>query len=378
MRFRCSRQEFSRGLSLVNHAVSSRATLPILTHLLLSTDQGRLKLAATNLETSITTWITAQVEEEGTTTLPAKLLAELVNALATEEVELVKPVDSHTIQVSTGRTRASLRGLAPDEFPLIPTAEGSEAPFVLESRLLKEMIEQVAFAAATDDTRPVLSAVCVDISQEGLTFAAADAFRLAVRTVSFPASCETHPDLLIPARTLLDLARILPIEGTVEVLVTPQRSQVLFHTPTLDLVSRLIEGTFPNFRQIIPADCTTRVVIDTSALAQSLKAAALFARESSNIVTLTVTPGESSSLTVEASTDEVGEQRSVLDAVVTGPALRIVFNVRYLADALAVIDAPEVALEFVSPAKPAVLKPVGHPDEFASYQYVAMPMHVNR
>lgn len=371
MRFRCSRQELSRGLSLVNHAVSSRATLPIL---LLSTDQGRLKLAATNLETSITTWVAAQIEEEGATTLPAKLLADLVNALATECIELVKPVDTHTIQVSTGRTRASLCSLSPDEFPLIPTGEGSETPLVLEARLLKEVIEQVAFAAATDDTRPVLTAVCVQMGEEGLTFAAADSFRLAVRTVSLPDSSEARPDLLIPARTLLELARILPADGPVELLLTPQRSQVLFHTPTLDLTSRLIEGTFPQFRRIIPADGTTRVVVGTSALAQSLKAAALFARESANVVTFTVTPGESATLTVEARTDEVGEHTSVLEASVTGPAMRIVFNVRYLADALAVIDAPEIALEFASPSRPAVLKPVGHPQ----YQYVAMPMHVNR
>lgn len=267
-----------------------------------------------------------------------------------------------------------MRGLAPDEFPLIPTAEGSDPPIVLEARLLKEVIGQVAFAAATDDTRPVLSAVCLQIKQDGLTLAAADAFRLAVRTVSMPESNEVRPDLLIPARTLLDLARILPTEGPVELLVTPQRSQVLFHTPALDLVSRLIEGTFPNFRQIIPPDCTTRVIVDTSALAQSLKAAALFARENATIVTLTVTPGESSSLTVEASTDEVGEHRSVLEASVAGPAMRVVFNVRYLMDALAVLDAPEVALEFVSPSRPALIKPEGHPQ----YQYVAMPMHVNQ
>jgi DNA polymerase-3 subunit beta len=176
----------------------------------------------------------------------------------------------------------------------------------------------------------------------------------------------------------MELARILPADGPVELLVTPQRSQVLFHTPTLDLMSRLIEGTFPTFRQTIPAECTTRVVVETSALVQSLKAAALFARESANIVTLTVTPGESATLTVEASTDEVGEHSSVLEASVAGPAMRLVFNVRYLVDVLAVIDAPEVALECVSLSRPAILKPVGHPNEIATYQYVAMPMHVNR
>ena len=195
-----------------------------------------------------------------------------------------------------------------------------------------------------------------------------------MRTVSLPESSEARPDILIPARTLSELARILPADGPVEALVTPQRSQVLFHTPTLDLVTRLIEGTFPNYRQIIPNDYTSRVVVETSALAQSIKAAALFARDSANAVYLTLGAGESATLTVEARTDETGENVSVLEVSVEGPAMTIAFNVRYLADVLAVIDAPEVALEFVSPSKPAVLKPVGHPE----YLYVAMPMHINR
>lgn len=374
MRFTCSRHELSRGLSLVNHAVSSRATLPILANILLATDQGRLKLVGTNLETGITTWVDAQVEKEGTTTLPAKLLAVLVNTLPSERVELVKPNDTHTIQVNTGRSRASMRGLAPDEFPTIPTVEGGEAPLVLDAPLLKEVIAQVAFAAATDDSRPVLSGVLVRMSEEHLTFATADSFRLAVRTVSLPEGSEVRPDILIPARTLLELARILPAEGPVEMLVTPQRSQVLFHTSTLDLVTRLIEGTFPDYRRIIPNDYTSRVAVETSALAQSIKAAALFARESANAVSLKVATGEINTLTVEARTDETGENVSVLEASVEGPAMTLVFNVCYLADVLAVIDAPEVALEFVSPSKPAVLKPVGHPE----YLYVAMPMHIDR
>jgi DNA polymerase-3 subunit beta len=184
------------------------------------------------------------------------------------------------------------------------------------------------------------SGVLVRMSEEHLTFATADSFRLAIRTVSLPEGSEARPDILIPARTLMELARILPADGPVEMLVTPQRSQMLFHTPTLDLMTGLIEGTFPDYRRIIPNDYTTRVVVETSTLAQSIKAAALFARESANAASLKVATGEINTLTVEARTDETGENVSVLEASVEGPAMTLVFNVCYLADVLAVIDTP--------------------------------------
>lgn len=250
---------------------------------------------------------------------------------------------------------------------------------LLDATTLKEIIAEVAFAAADDDSRPVFTGVHVEVANEQITFAAADAFRLAVRSTPLPGDRGNHDNILIPARTLTELARILPSEGSVQMIVTPNRSQVLFHTPQLDLVSRLIEGTFPNFRQIIPKEHSTRAVVETKLFAEAAKRAELFARDSSNITRVKINPGgndglEPGAVTVEATAEDLGDNTSVLSAAVDGPEMQIIFNVKYLSDVLAVVGSSEVALEANAPTKPGVIRPVGEYD----YTYVIMPMHINR
>jgi DNA polymerase-3 subunit beta len=375
----CKQQDLNRGLSAVSHAVSGRSTLPILSNILLATDHDRLKLSATNLEIGINCWVDAEISEEGTTTVPAKLIADFVNSLPQGPVEITVPEDAHTMSVKGLRSTSNIKGMDAAEFPQIPSNEGGEPPVLLDALLLKEMIAEVAFAAADDDSRPVLTGVLVQVSDEKITFAAADAFRLAVRVAELPGDDHPRGDILIPARTLTELARILPAEGPVEMIVTPNRSQVLFHTPNLDLVSRLIEGAFPNFRSIIPKESTTRSVVETKEFAAAVKSAALFARDSSNIARVKVNPaGESGqgsgSITIEATAEDLGDNVSTVNATIDGPEMQIIFNVKYLGDVLNSIGTPEVALEASSATKPGVLKPVGPHD----CTYVIMPMHVNR
>lgn len=379
MKITCKQQDLSRGLSVVNHAVSSRSTLPILANILLTTEHGRLKLSATNLEIGINCWIDAEILEDGTTTVPAKTFSDLVNSLRQSQVELTVPEDSQTISIKCQGTNSTIKGLDPSEFPLIPSAEGGETPVTLDTAQLKEMIEQVAFAAADDDSRPVFTGVHVEFSNEQITFAAADAFRLAVRIAPLPGENSSHDNILIPARTLNELARILPSEGSVQMIVTPNRSQVLFHTSNIDLVSRLIEGTFPNFRQIIPKEHTTRAVIETKEFSAAVKTVVPFARDSSNIARVKVNAGgseglEPGTLTIEATAEDIGSNVSTINAAVDGPEQQIIFNVKYLSDVLAVLDTPEVALEVSSPARPGVIRPIGSAD----YTYVIMPMSTNR
>jgi len=373
----CKQQDLSRGLSVVSHAVSSRSTLPILANILLSTDNGRLRLYATNLEIGINCWIDADVHEEGTTTVPAKLITDLVNSLPQAPVDISVPEDSHTMNVKSLRSSANIKGMDPSEFPLSPNTEGSDPAIVIDAAQLKEMISEVAFAAADDDSRPVLTGVLVQVSTGKLTFAAADAFRLAVRASSLTDDAVLRNDILIPARTLTELSRILPSEGSVSMIVTPNRSQVLFHSENIDLLSRLIEGTFPNFRQIIPKDHTTRAVVETKEFAAAVRSVAPFARDSSNIARIKINGGggaEPGALTIEATAEDVGDNVSTINAAVDGPEQQIIFNVKYLAEVLAVIDTPEIALEVTSAARPGVVRPVSSAD----YTYVIMPMSTNR
>ena len=379
MKVICSQAVLNKGLAAVSHIAASRNTLPILSSILLATDHDRLKLAATNLEIGINYWIDAQIQEEGATTVPARLLTDLVSRLPQTPVELSANEKTHTLNVQSLGSTTNIRGMDALEFPRIPNAEGGDPPVSLDATLLKEIIEEVAFAAATDETRPVLTGVLVQVGDEKLTFAAADAFRLAVRVAPLPGDSLPRGDILIPARTLTELARILPSEGTVEMIATLNRHQVLFHTPDLDLVSRLIEGTFPNFRQIIPQDHSTRVVMETKDFAEKARCAELFARDSSNITRITIKPGandglEPGSITIEATAEDLGDNTSTVAAAVEGKEMQIIFNVKYLSEALSVIDTPEVALEVTSPAKPGIVRPVGSHD----YICVVMPMHINR
>ena len=379
MKITCKQQDLSRGLSIVSHAVSNRSTLPILANILLATEHGRLKLSATNLEIGINCWVDAQIHEEGTTTVPAKLLTDFVNGLPQAPVDINVPDDTNKANIKGEGISANIKGMDASEFPLIPNAEDGEVPIIVDASLLREMIAEVAIAASEDESRPVFTGVLVQVSNEKLTFAAADSFRLAVRTAPLPGDDSTHGDILIPARTLKELERILPSDGAVQMIVTPNRSQVLFHTEQIDLVSRLIEGNFPNFRQIIPKEHTTRAVVETKAFAAHVKSASLFARDSSNITRVKMQGGEGSglepgSVTVEATAEDLGDNVGVLNAAVDGPEQQIIFNVKYLADVLSVIGTPEVAIEINSPTKPGVIKPVGPAD----YTYVIMPMHTNR
>ncbi|HKT37420.1 MAG TPA: DNA polymerase III subunit beta, partial [Ktedonobacterales bacterium] len=218
MKLTCKQQDLAKGLSIVSHAVSTRTTLPILSHILVATEGDAVRLSATNLEIGITCRVPANVKEEGTTTVPARLFTDFVNSLPPAGVDLALQPESQSLKVSGQRSQATIRGMDPSEFPSIPAAEGSETPVILDAKELREMIAQTTFAAATDDARPVFTGVLARVHGGELIFAAADSFRLAVRRTALPGEA-ADGDVLIPARTLGELAKILPAEGMVRMVV---------------------------------------------------------------------------------------------------------------------------------------------------------------
>ena len=379
MKVSVQQEQLSRGLGIVGRGVASsaRSTLPITSNILLATDEGRLRLSATDLEIGINLWVPAMIEEEGSTTVPARLFTELINSLPNERVDLAQTDEAHTTAVACARIKANIRGLDPDEFPLIPTV--SEQPSAaVPADLLRSMINCVVFAAATDDARPIFTGVLATFAGERLTFAAADGFRLSVRSASLAEPAAGDFSVIIPARTLSELGRILP-EGDepVEVTVTPNRSQVLFHTGSLDLLSRLIEGQYVNYRQIIPQKYVSRAVVNTAEWKAATRIASFFARDSNNIVRLSLDPGEGEAvgtLTIAANAADVGDNVNQIDAVIEGEPLTVAFNARYISDVLNVITSGQVALELNGPAQPGVVKPLDGTD----YLHVMMPMSIPR
>lgn len=382
MKVSCLQENLAKGLSVVGRAVASRSTLPVLSNVMLSTDNGRLKLSATDLEIGINCWIGAKVEEDGATTVPARSFIDWVNSLPPERIDMELVVRTQTLNLKCARYEANLKGLDAQEFPLIPsvgspeltTGEEGGGQITLEPDTFRGMIEQVVLAAATDESRPILTGVLAKFEGNQLTLAAADGFRLSVRTTRLPA--ETQPaSVIIPARALAELARISADEEAITMVITPARNQVLFHTANVDLVSQLIEGNFPDYQQIIPKGCATRTVVNTNGFLRACKTANIFARDAANIVRVQIAPGGELApghMTIAATSAELGDNVGEIDASIEGDEIEISFNVKYLIDVLSVMDTAQVALETTTTSSPGVIKPVGDAD----FVHVIMPMHV--
>jgi len=370
----CPQENLSKGLAIVNRAVSTRSTMPILSNILLATDGSRLRLSATNLELSVNCWIDAEIELEGRVAVPARLLQEFVNSLPSAPVSMELNPSNRVVKMHCLRTDGNIRGVNADEFPAIPTVEEGTV-FRQPAHLLKEMINQVAIAAATDDSRPIFTGVLTSIGQ-AMTMVAADGFRLGLRSTELEGGPEQDISLIIPAKSLLELARVLPDgkgqDAMVEIALTPNKNQVMFRTASVELVSRLIEGQFPNYKQIMPKEWKTQVVVPTSQFLNAAKTASFFARDSANIVRLHMEAGE---LTVRAESTELGDNESKIDAVVEGePSADIAFNAKYLTDALNVVESEQIKLEILNAGSPGVIRPVDSTD----YVHVIMPMATSR
>jgi DNA polymerase-3 subunit beta len=375
MRVSCLQENLAKGLSIVARAVATRSTLPVLSNILLATDQGRLKLSATNLEIGITCWIGAKVEEDGATTVPARTFVDLVGALPAERADMALNVRTQTLNVKCGRFENNVRGIDAAEFPIIPTADDAKA-IRIDAEVLRTMISQVVFAAATDESRPILTGVLAKFDTDKVTLAASDGFRLAVRTAPLIEPIPQPISIIIPARALAELGRISgDQENPVTINITPSKSQVLFHLDYIELVSQLIDGNFPDYNQIIPKKKETRTVVGTAELLKACKAANVFARESANIVKLSVEPGTELApghVTLQATSAETGDNVGEMDATVEGAAVQIAFNVKYLIDFLSVANAAQVGLETTTASSPGKFTPVGD-DAFLC---VVMPMHL--
>ncbi len=376
MKVSCLQENLAKGLSIVSRAVQPRSPLPVLGNILIATDAGRLKLAATNRELSITCWIGAKVDEEGAITLPARTLQDFVNSLPPERIDLDLNEKTQTLHLKCARYDANIKGIDASEFPTFPTiAEyrrpGGTSQLTIEPDTLREIIEQVAFAAATDDTRsPVLTGVLAKFEKEKLTFASADGFRLSIRHATLGASVEQPISVIIPAKTLQEVGRVSgDQEEPIEMAVTSNQAAVLFKLTNIEMVSQLIDGNFPDFMRVIPDQHTTRTTVSTSELQNAVKASSVFAREENNSVKVQIGNGK---LTIAAVSRESGDNVGDVDANVDGDAVEIAFNARFLADVLNVVHAPQVVIETSGSTKPGVFRIVGRDD----FMHVIMPMHL--
>ena len=361
-------ENLARGLSVVSRAVSSRSTLPVLANVLLKTEDAGLKLTATNLEIGITYWVPGKIDEDGATTVPAKLLTDLVNSLPPGDKVELDVAAGDTLHLKAGRFQTHIKGIDADEFPAIQTA-GDRPTTRIAQNVLRRALAETAFAAASDEARPILTGVLARFEGDVLTLAAADNYRIAVKSIPI-LDAVPETSVVIPARALNELARILAdVDDPVEVMLAPARNQVLFHLDGIDLVSRLIDGQFPNYQQVMPQSHATRAVLDREELLRAVRPAALIAHESANIVKLQIGGDGEAGIVVSANA-EVGDHVGAVEAAVEGDGTTIAFNARYLADVLTNVDAEQFALELNGPLSPGVFKPIGDDQ----YVHVVMPV----
>ncbi|MDV2989993.1 MAG: DNA polymerase III subunit beta [Dehalogenimonas sp.] len=374
MRLSCLQENLAKGLNIVGRAAASRSTLPITTNVLLATDEGRLKLSATNLEMAVTCWLGAKVEEDGATTVPAKLMTEFVGSLPSDKVDMILTANK-TLTLKCGRFEARMTGVDAKDFPPVPRVEGGVTAKVDVSEF-KKGVSRVVFAAATDESRPVLTGIDAQFEGSVLTLAAADGFRLAVYKMALAEPVAQKVKAIIPSKTLAEVSRLIAdADEAISITVDTQKSQILFKLKNVELVSQLLQGSFPQYSQIIPQSHTTRVVLDVPQFLRAARAAQIFARDGGGIVRLIMTPGSGKTpgrLSITARSEEIGDDQAELDAAVSGEEAKIAFNGKYLLDVLSVLTEDQVALEVTGPSSPGVIRPVGTDN----YIHVVMPMFV--
>lgn len=364
MKLSCLQENLNKGLSVVSRLVATRGTLEILSHILLETQEGRLKLSATNLEIGINYKIGAKIDQEGSITVPARLFSEFISQLPTGKIDI--SVDDLTLKSKIGSFESNIKGLSAEEFPLIPKIKDKKI-FSIPANQLKEAINSVSFASAPDEARPVLAGIYLKATKGKMILAATDSYRLAERKIDLKTKETKEVEAIIPARGLMELARILE-DSNKEVDVYLDETQVMFETEDLEFTSRLVEGKFPDYEQIVPTGFETKAILEKSDFLNVLKVVALFSREQAGSITLAIK--KSGKVELVSSGSQLGESNASANAEVEGKDVEIVFNSKYLLDVLNVIVDGKVALEVTGKLNPGVLKKEGEKNSL----YVIMPL----
>ena len=375
--------DLKRGLAAVNRAIPNRSPLPITKSVLLNATDAKLKLTATNLEFTIITWINAQVETEGGVAIPARLLTDLVSSLPSDTAVMEVGPASAVVNINCGSNKAKINGANPDEFPPIVDIEGGAAT-TIDSATLKRAINKVAFAAAVDNSRPVLTGVELRLHDDRFAMAAADGFRLAVYEGSLTGPVAEETRIIIPAKSLTELARLLEDDHPpVQLTLSANNRQILFRSngeQPIETIFQLLEGSFPNYESLIPQSHQTKTIFDFPALQQAARTTAIFANKNS-MIKLDIQPDENGqapgTAIISASSEETGStQNQMVPDSIDGQPVKIAFNSRYLLDTLSAIGSGKAILQTTAPNAPGVFRSHEDPDDTEKYVHVVMPMAI--
>jgi len=366
MKLVCTQENLNFSLNMVSHLASRSTNLPILNNVLIKAEQGEIQLITTNLEIGIKVLLRGKIEKEGTFTVNAKLLSDYVNLLPKENVEI--ETDDGNIKIKCKNYQTQIKGLEATEFPLLPQVEQKQK-IVIESENLKEAINQVVFCTALDEARPEINGVLFKIEDKKLILAATDSYRLAEKKVELKDLDVSDNQYIVPLKTVQELQRVLFNQGEKEVIIYFNDNQIMFVVDGIELISRLIEGQYPDYQQIIPTDHKSKAKIKVTELLQAVKSASLFCKPGINDIKLTIIP-DKKEMVILASNANLGENITNLPVEIEGEENEIVFNYRFLIDGLNNIGAQQLEFEITSSSTPGLLRPEGNDN----YLYIIMPI----
>ena len=366
MKFTILQQDLLPSLQSVSRSAGVHSTLPVLGNLLLSIEDKKLKVAATNLEIGVIKYIPVIDETPGEITVPAKTLVDLISGLGQSQITLEQT--GEVLNVQSGKFKASINGMSAAEFPAIPVSKNPGISFPKDVFLNSS---QILFAAAVDEGRPVLTGILIDIKDAKLDFVATDGFRLAHRQIALPKDATTFKSL-IPKKTFEEVLRIISEQDVDEVSIatSENQNQVIFTLGQTIVSSRLIEGQFPAWEKIIPQKIVGRALIEKDQLIKAVKLASVFAKNEANIVVLKTSKG---SLAFKSSAKEIGSQENEIEGEVSGEELQIAFNTKFLLDAVSNIPTQQVMIEFSGALSASLIKPIGE----EGLEYIVMPVRLS-
>lgn len=368
MKLFCTQKDLEHALNIVDKAISPNNTLPVLNNILLKAEGKKLNFFSTNLEIAISCFINADVRSEGSITVPAKLLTNYVSLLNSEKVEL-NVTEGVALSINSASSSTKIKCISADEFPLIPKIEKSHE-FTLKIDDLYEAINEVVFAASLNTSRPVLSGVLLLVNGDSVKLVATDSYRLAERKITLASKVSEDISCIIPAKTLIELGKIISKSDNKEVKINVSTNQILFTAGDIELISRLIEGKFPDYEKIIPKDNKTKFEVSVEDLSLVLKRVSLFARENNNSIKLSAT--NDGKLLISSDETKVGEEKAEVMIKMEGENNKISLNSQYLLDVLTCVNKDKIEFLMTDKVSPATIKPAGGKD----YVYIIMPLKV--
>ncbi|MFA5947501.1 MAG: DNA polymerase III subunit beta [Candidatus Gracilibacteria bacterium] len=368
MKLFCTQKGLESALNIVDKAVSTNNTLPVLNNILLKTEGKKLYFSSTNLEIAINCFIDADVRGEGSVTVPAKLISSYISLLNDEKVEITL-TEGLNLSINSSSSSTKIKCISADEFPLIPKIEKGKE-FIVKIEDLCEAINETVFAASLNTSRPVLSGVYLIVKDDELKLVATDSYRLAEKKIKLSSKISEEVSCIIPAKTMMELSKIINKSNSKELKVNISNNQILFSADGIELISRLIEGKFPDYEKIIPKESKSVIEVSVEDLSLVLKRVSLFARENNNSVKISVT--NDGKLLVSSDETKVGEEKAEVLIKLTGENNKVSLNAQYLLDVLTYITEDKVSIILNDKVSPAMIKPLKDQD----YVYIIMPLKV--